>query len=145
MKDVVKQVLVGAVGAILAVVIFGVWTWVYGGGMIRIIGGLTEDKLSDSETIQGINTRIEENNETLESMRKILGPHDRIIHHESFEVQGGGPWGGWHEATYCPVNYYVCGLEQKVEGPQGGGIGEDDTALNAVALRCCSLQSETLE
>lgn len=52
------------------------------------------------------------------------------------EVDGGARWGSWREASYCPPNYYVCGLSQRVEGRQVRG---DDTALNSVALECCPL------
>lgn len=55
------------------------------------------------------------------------------------KVHGGGPWGSWQKASYCPENYYVCGLSQKVETSQGRG---DDTALNEVALECCPLFDE---
>jgi len=50
------------------------------------------------------------------------------------EPPGSGGWGYWRGQRYCPANFYVCGLEQKVEAPQGDS---DDTAMNAVAMLCC--------
>ena len=63
---------------------------------------------------------------------------DREATSERVEVRGGGQWGSWKKASYCPSNYYVCGLSQRVESRQEGG---DDTALNDVALECCPLFS----
>ena len=54
----------------------------------------------------------------------------------SVPVKGGGTWGDWRGETFCPLNRYVCGLEQKVEARQGDG---DDTALNSVRMLCCLL------
>uniref|UniRef100_A0A3B4DWZ1 Vitelline membrane outer layer protein 1 homolog n=1 Tax=Pygocentrus nattereri TaxID=42514 RepID=A0A3B4DWZ1_PYGNA len=42
-----------------------------------------------------------------------------------------GEWGGW--SKYCRGKGF-CGIETKVEGPQGSG---DDTALNDVRFLCC--------
>ena len=68
---------------------------------------------------------------------KEFEDYDRKSNSQYIEVQGGGPWGKWHKTTtFCPANYYVCGLNQKVENEQGAG---DDTALNSVALQCCPL------
>ena len=64
---------------------------------------------------------------------------DRNSKHMRVEVAGGGPWGRWRKASYCPPNYYVCGLSQRVEGEQGRG---DDTALNDISLECCPLFGE---
>lgn len=52
------------------------------------------------------------------------------------EIKGGAPWGNWHPATYCPDNFYVCGLQQKVEPKQGNN---DDTGLNSIKMACCPL------
>jgi len=45
-----------------------------------------------------------------------------------------GYWGGWKGMKTCPDNTYVCGLETRVEGKQGGG---DDTAMNGIKMKCC--------
>ena len=45
-----------------------------------------------------------------------------------------GYWGGWRGMKTCPDNTYVCGLETRVEGTQGGG---DDTAMNGIKMKCC--------
>ena len=49
-----------------------------------------------------------------------------------------GDLGDWSEAVYCPDGYYVCGMKQRVQSPQG--CKEDDTAMNAVAFYCCPLK-----
>ena len=48
-----------------------------------------------------------------------------------------GIWGGWGGWSMCTNNRMVCGIQTRVEDPQGGG-GNDDTALNAVRLLCCN-------
>ena len=53
-----------------------------------------------------------------------------------YEFARGRGWGSWSDPLYCPVNQYVCGLEQSIEPNQGQG---DDTAMNAVAFYCCPL------
>lgn len=45
-------------------------------------------------------------------------------------------WGGWGGVSYCPSNQYACGFQTRNEGGQGGG---DDTALNGIRIRCCSV------
>ena len=50
------------------------------------------------------------------------------------DVAGGMGWGAWRGRTYCPAHKYVCGIEQRVEGDQGGG---DDTAVDDIAIICC--------
>jgi hypothetical protein len=51
------------------------------------------------------------------------------------EPPGGMAFGDWRGRRYCPARFYVCGMEQKVEGDQGSG--GDDTAVNSVAMLCC--------
>lgn len=48
-------------------------------------------------------------------------------------------WGKWGEARMCPDRHYVCGMRQALEPHQGTAAGDDDTALNAVAMFCCPL------
>lgn len=54
----------------------------------------------------------------------------------NLDVAGGRGWGSWQAWSDCAVGYYVCGLQQRVESDQGGG---DDTAVNDIAIRCCTL------
>ena len=128
-KEVLKQAVAGGIGAILAAIIFTLGSFLFEGKLVESIGGLTEAKLEKSKTIDGINHQ-------LGLLENIITPSDRIISRKVLKVKGEAPWGIWHEATYCPNNYYVCGLQQKVEPKQGGG-SNDDTALNGVALKCC--------
>ena len=48
-------------------------------------------------------------------------------------------WGTWGEARMCPDRHYICGMRQALEPHQGTLAGDDDTALNAVAMSCCPL------
>ncbi|KXZ46811.1 hypothetical protein GPECTOR_40g545 [Gonium pectorale] len=50
-----------------------------------------------------------------------------------------GLWGDWTGWTYCPDNSYICGIQVRIEGQQGGG--SDDTALNGLRIGCCSFPS----
>ena len=47
-------------------------------------------------------------------------------------------WGQWTNWMYCPTDWYVIGMQLKVESKQGNG---DDTALNGIKLFCASLGS----
>lgn len=58
-------------------------------------------------------------------------PIGRLNEQDIFSKQSG--WGDWREVQYCPTGSYVVGINLKLEGGQGGG---DDTAANAVNLRC---------
>ena len=57
-------------------------------------------------------------------------------------LEGGRSWGEWEGESKCPLNHYVCSLEQRVEDIQGGD--EDDTAMNNLRLRCCPLPGVSL-
>ena len=50
-----------------------------------------------------------------------------------------GHWGDWREVFSCPERHYVCGLQQRIESPLGGGSGRDDTAMNGLRMFCCPL------
>jgi len=52
------------------------------------------------------------------------------------ELPGGGGWGAWQTVLMCPSAQYVCGMQQRVESNQGTN---DDTAVNSVAIVCCTL------
>lgn len=52
-----------------------------------------------------------------------------------------GPFGNWQSNfVSCQIGEYVCGLKTKVEGNQNGG---DDTGMNGLSMRCCSVEGET--
>jgi hypothetical protein len=51
---------------------------------------------------------------------------------------GDGYWGSWGAWATCPAGSYVCAAQVRIEGKQGGG---DDTAMNGIRLKCCSLGS----
>ncbi|KAG9266125.1 hypothetical protein AMEX_G20630 [Astyanax mexicanus] len=51
------------------------------------------------------------------------------------EVVGSGlAWGSWGGWSKCCTGTGICGIQTKVERPQGSG---DDTALNDVRFLCC--------
>lgn len=95
--------------------------------MIESFGGLTERKLSESQTVAGMQKK-------LSNIEMNLTSKKRIKFKEKIKVFGEGPRGSWREVTYCPAGSFVCGLSLKVDSPQGAG---DDSELNGVALRCC--------
>ena len=45
------------------------------------------------------------------------------------------PWGTWGQVAWCPTGTAICGVNTRMEAPQGVG---DDTALNGVAFACCN-------
>ena len=52
-----------------------------------------------------------------------------------------GKWGNWENLKACPQNYYVCGLQTRMEKDQG--FYSDDTALNGMKMQCCQKSSTT--
>ena len=56
--------------------------------------------------------------------------------YEMAKAPGHGRWGHygtWSES--CPQDSAVCGIQAKIEAPQGG---IDDTGLNDIKLFCCA-------
>lgn len=96
---------------------------------------------STQRQIDEISTNLLERQDFIDRVNSLQDFKDfnRNSRPQRVRVHGGGRWGSWHKASYCPENYYVCGLSQKVESSQGRG---DDTALNEVALECCPLFDE---
>ena len=128
-KEIMKQAIAVVIGAVLTAAIFGLATFVFEGSLIKNLGGVTESGIGEHRIVIDMQERLED----IETMHE---PSEVDVYHEAIKVKGEGPWGEWKAATYCPKNYYVCGLEQKLEEPLPDG---DDTALNGVALRCCRL------
>jgi len=58
---------------------------------------------------------------------------DRYFHSNKY-ITYSGLWGSWGSWEYCDGDYAVS-FSQRVEGNQGG---DDDTALNAICLKCNS-------
>lgn len=58
-------------------------------------------------------------------------PIGRINEQDIYSKQGG--FGDWRETQYCPTGSYVNAINMKFEDDVGGG---DDTAANAINLRC---------
>uniref|UniRef100_A0A673HFR6 Vitelline membrane outer layer protein 1-like n=1 Tax=Sinocyclocheilus rhinocerous TaxID=307959 RepID=A0A673HFR6_9TELE len=50
-------------------------------------------------------------------------------------LQGDGTnWGDWGKWSHTCVGKWICGIQSRIEEPQGEG---DDTALNDVRMFCC--------
>lgn len=155
-REILKQALGGAVGAILVAVVFAIASDVRDGGLVETMGGLTEAKLQESPTIAGMRKKVQDRltkgeldesqtivaiKENIKAIEEDFTSNRRAIRSNDVQVTGESPWGSWHQPSYCPIGYYVCGIAMKVEAPLGEG---DDTAVNGLALRCCRfLQSKS--
>ena len=56
-------------------------------------------------------------------------------------VGDGSPWGDWMSVEYCPRNSFVCGVNARVEDPQGTLV--DDKSVNELEFFCCSSKNFT--
>lgn len=57
--------------------------------------------------------------------------------YSTYITPGTGTWGDWATCwDWCPVDTYAYAVRLKSEPEQGGGMPPDDTALNAVSIRC---------
>ena len=93
-------------------------------------------------------TTVEEQLDKIQGkLKKMKPPSQEITTDLLGESQPGGAvhfantgtWGSWSSTKLCPENYYVCGMQQKVERSQGRG--GDDTAMNGVAFYCCPIKT----
>ena len=49
MSERLKQIAVGAAGSILTLILLAIWGWVSGGGLIYVLGGVTQDGLTATQ------------------------------------------------------------------------------------------------
>ncbi len=67
-------------------------------------------------------------------------PQDGICQSgEILEGTGINQWGDWSSWTYCPPEAAVCGLQTRVQSPQGDLAWEDDAGLTDIKLLCCQI------
>ena len=91
--------------------------------------------LSESEDLrESVSAASAKQNVRLEKLESYISRVRKSNDGKRVNIHGEGPWGVWGGPSYCPINHYVCGLEQKLEPRQGDG---DDTSLNGVRMICC--------
>ena len=83
--------------------------------------------------VAALRAELQSIDSSLEAFRTLerLPLRQRVDGHPGF-------WGSWRQEFSCPARHYVCGLQQRIEGQQGGG-GPDDTAMNGLRMFCCPL------
>jgi hypothetical protein len=115
------------------------------GGCLPQTGMVTADRV-DTETLMATHADagdLKANRvDTIELEAQALSAeHIRLLGspEEVEELRpGDGYWGSWGAWATCPAGSYVCAAQVRIEGKQGGG---DDTAMNGIRLKCCSLGS----
>ena len=112
--------------------------------VIVVIVGATVYFTTIRHNIETVNQGIGELTKRIDAIEEMLKPGDKPVEPVTRSplktFTNEGKWGKWSDPVYCDLGQYVCGLQQKVEEDQGGGInGGDDSAMNAVAFFCCSL------
>ena len=58
---------------------------------------------------------------------------------EILEGSGINIWGDWSSWTFCPPEAAVCGLQTRVQNPQGDLAWEYDAGLTDIKLQCCQI------
>ena len=132
---------IGTVAGLIAAIIGGaVWVGELSGKVDEISKNVEEiGKNKVPEVRQAISVAREK---ALQEIRKESSQISGILKAnrspgEPIEPGGTMSFGSWGEWASCPDREYVCAIQQKVEGYQGGE--RDDTAVNGVRIRCCPL------
>lgn len=97
---------------------------------IRALNTLLSDN-KDAEILTQLSASVKNLESRLESnlvKKRKPGP--------AIELPHGTPWGNWKGVKHCPVNQYVCGIEQRVESRKSD---QDDTGVNSIRFYCCPL------
>ena len=142
MTERLKQIAVGAAGSILTLILIVIWGWVSGGGLIYVLGGVTQVDLTATQAdLTATQADLTATKADLTATKDNL-TRQEWQGSELIELQGGRSWGGWRGERACPLNHYVCSLEQRVENERGRS--EDNTAMNSLRMRCCPLPGVSL-
>lgn len=121
------QIVTGAVGAVAAVVVVGVWNWASDGGLVRALGGLTDSDVRSivvteceacdgvEEQLKELETEIKEQSKQIEVLIRLI-PSGAVL---AFELEDC-PEPEWKEYEKA-YGRFIRGIDKKGSGidPEG--------------------------
>ena len=88
--------------------------------------------------LQGLVRQLGDDLKTLKDRQQEFQSLNRLKLTKTVEADPGY-WGTWRKKFYCPANYYLCGLQQRIEKRRGKRSHDDDSAMNGLRMFCCPL------